>query len=113
MQNRTVEQIVDVSILPIQEEIVEVIQSIPQERISTGIVGHSRSILLSSLGWPWLALDYEAQRPTEFVVQGWRHPNFSWSLTRMALSSRVMVAPQSLGIRLATSSRGIQSPLGT
>ena len=30
------------------------------------------------------------------MVQGWRHPNFSWSLTRMSLSSRVVVAPQSL-----------------
>ena len=42
------------------------------------------------------------QGPPEFVVQGWRHPKFRLSLTRMALSSHVMVASQSLGIRLAT-----------
>ena len=45
-------------------------------------------------------------------MQGWRHPNFSWSLTRMSLSSRVMVATQSLGIRLATSSRGSKARWG-
>ena len=54
VQNRTVEQVVDVPVTQIQEEIVEVIQLAPQERISDRMVEQIVK-LFAAFQWyePW------------------------------------------------------------
>ena len=104
VQNRTVELIdetftFDVRLLPkeFDEKVTKL--NFPALGAELNVPTRNSTGSLSSLGWPWTTAIRGARLEASQV---------SWSWTRMALSSHVMVAPQSLGIRLATSFHGVK-----